>query len=99
MHGGLVQGISPEHASSRFLEIVGLVAEGPETMASASSVLAIIRAAHPELKNKHDKLAFAIHAIFLANGYRLVSTGAAEADPEEGRKFIQLVYSRCELAL
>jgi hypothetical protein len=55
-------------------------------MASASSVLAVIRAAHPELKSKQDRLAFAIHATLLASGYRLVGTGAAEADPEEGRK-------------
>jgi proteasome inhibitor subunit 1 (PI31) len=53
-------------------------------MASASSVLAVIRAAHPELKSKQDRLAFAIHATFLASGYRLVGTGAAEVDPEEG---------------
>lgn len=55
-------------------------------MASASGVLAVIRAAHPELKSKPDKLAFAIHATFLASGYRLVGTGAAEGDPQEKRE-------------
>ncbi|CAK7342754.1 unnamed protein product [Dovyalis caffra] len=39
--------------------------------------MAVIRAARPSFKNSHDKIAFAVHAFFLANGYALTATGPA----------------------
>ena len=47
------------------------------TMANEKSVMAVIRAARPSFKNKHDKVAFAVHAAFLASGYALTATGLA----------------------
>lgn len=44
-------------------------------MASATSVLAIIRAARPQFRSRHEKVVFAAHAVFLASGYRLVGVG------------------------
>lgn len=46
-------------------------------MANEKSVVAVIRAARPSFKNKHDKVAFAVHAAFLASGYALTATGLA----------------------
>ncbi|GKV14465.1 hypothetical protein SLEP1_g25345 [Rubroshorea leprosula] len=37
-------------------------------MANEKSVMAVIRAARPSFRNNHDKIAFAIHASFLASG-------------------------------
>ncbi|KAK9920565.1 hypothetical protein M0R45_029118 [Rubus argutus] len=44
-------------------------------MASDKSVMAVIRAARPSFRNKNDKVAFAIHACFVASGYELIATG------------------------
>uniref|UniRef100_A0A2P2JBF2 Uncharacterized protein MANES_09G098300 n=1 Tax=Rhizophora mucronata TaxID=61149 RepID=A0A2P2JBF2_RHIMU len=44
-------------------------------MANEKSVMAVIRAARPTLRNDHDKVAFAVHASSLAAGYLLVATG------------------------
>ncbi|XP_042481430.1 probable proteasome inhibitor isoform X4 [Macadamia integrifolia] len=44
-------------------------------MATADSVLALIRAYRPSFRNPHDKIAFAVHASFLASGYVLTATG------------------------
>ncbi|XP_028783439.1 probable proteasome inhibitor isoform X2 [Neltuma alba] len=44
-------------------------------MASDKSVMAVIRAARPTFRNKFDKIAFAVHASFLASGYVLTATG------------------------
>ncbi|XP_064946585.1 probable proteasome inhibitor [Musa acuminata AAA Group] len=44
-------------------------------MASESSVMAVIRASRPSFRNPHDKVAFAVHASFLAAGFSLIATG------------------------
>ncbi|XAR67670.1 hypothetical protein NMG60_11002518 [Bertholletia excelsa] len=44
-------------------------------MANEQSVLAVIRATRPSFRNAHDKVAFAVHAAFLASGYVLHATG------------------------
>ncbi|KAJ4972278.1 hypothetical protein NE237_005377 [Protea cynaroides] len=44
-------------------------------MATANSVLALIRAYRPYFRNPHDKVAFAVHASVLASGYVLTATG------------------------
>jgi proteasome inhibitor subunit 1 (PI31) len=44
-------------------------------MASDKSVMAVIRAARPSFRNKNDKVAFAVHACFVASGYELIATG------------------------
>ncbi|CAI9297606.1 unnamed protein product [Lactuca saligna] len=44
-------------------------------MATEQSVLAVIRASRPKFRNSADKIAFAIHSIFLASGYNLNATG------------------------
>ncbi|XP_071698683.1 probable proteasome inhibitor isoform X2 [Rutidosis leptorrhynchoides] len=45
-------------------------------MASEQSVLALIRASRPNFRSSADKIAFAIHSVFLANGFNLNATGA-----------------------
>ncbi|KAK9831386.1 hypothetical protein WJX81_008664 [Elliptochloris bilobata] len=57
-------------------------------MSTPQTLLAIIRAAHPQLRNKHDAVVFAVHAFMLADGYKLVATGkaadeASEAPPDD----------------
>jgi proteasome inhibitor subunit 1 (PI31) len=42
-----------------------------------TGIMAIIRAARPSFRNNHDKIAFAVHASFLASGYVLTATGPA----------------------
>lgn len=37
--------------------------------------MAVIRAARPTFRNPHDKLAFSVHAAFLASGFVLHATG------------------------
>ncbi|KAL2920660.1 putative proteasome inhibitor [Bienertia sinuspersici] len=44
-------------------------------MATEESVKLVIRASRPNFRNNHDKLAFAVHASFLASGFVLISTG------------------------
>ncbi|KAF8395185.1 hypothetical protein HHK36_019127 [Tetracentron sinense] len=44
-------------------------------MVTESSVMAVIRASRPSFRNAHDKVAFAVHASFLASGYPLTATG------------------------
>ncbi|KAH7553759.1 hypothetical protein ACOSP7_029390 [Xanthoceras sorbifolium] len=46
-------------------------------MASDKSVMALIRALKPSFRNDHDKVAFAVHASFLATGHVLTATGSA----------------------
>ncbi|EPS61966.1 hypothetical protein M569_12827, partial [Genlisea aurea] len=46
-------------------------------MATEQSIVAVIRAARPSFRNRHDKVAFAVHAAFLSSGYVLNSTGAS----------------------
>ncbi|ONK61110.1 uncharacterized protein A4U43_C08F26350 [Asparagus officinalis] len=44
-------------------------------MATDNSVMAVIRASRPNFRNPSDRMAFAVHASFLAAGYSLISTG------------------------
>lgn len=44
-------------------------------MATEESVMLVIRASRPNFRNNCDKLAFAVHAVFLAHGFVLISTG------------------------
>ncbi|KAL6987683.1 hypothetical protein U1Q18_013432 [Sarracenia purpurea var. burkii] len=44
-------------------------------MLDEQSVLAVIRAARPTFRNAHDKVAFVVHASFIASGYVLHATG------------------------
>uniref|UniRef100_A0A0D6R5R3 PI31 proteasome regulator N-terminal domain-containing protein n=1 Tax=Araucaria cunninghamii TaxID=56994 RepID=A0A0D6R5R3_ARACU len=43
---------------------------------ATDAVLAVIRASRPSFRNPHDKIAFAVHACFLAAGYSLTATGS-----------------------
>ncbi|XP_074312492.1 putative proteasome inhibitor [Silene latifolia] len=45
-------------------------------MATEQSVIAVIRASRPSFRNNHDKVAFAVHASFLASGFVLTATGS-----------------------
>lgn len=45
-----------------------------------AAVLAVVRASRPQLRTAHDKLAWAVHAYLLAEGFKLVATGAAAED-------------------
>ncbi|XP_041024177.1 probable proteasome inhibitor isoform X2 [Juglans microcarpa x Juglans regia] len=44
-------------------------------MVDDKSVMAVVRAARPSFRNIQDKIAFAVHASFLASGYVLTATG------------------------
>ncbi|OIT39139.1 PREDICTED: probable proteasome inhibitor [Nicotiana attenuata] len=44
-------------------------------MATEQSVMAVIRASRPTFRQAHDKVAFAVHAAFLASGFVLHATG------------------------
>ena len=44
-------------------------------MANDMSVMAVIRASRPSFRNPNDKVAFAVHASFLASGYNLLAAG------------------------
>ncbi|KAK9908073.1 hypothetical protein WJX75_002439 [Coccomyxa subellipsoidea] len=44
-------------------------------MATPQVLLAIVRAARPKFRSKHDRLAYAVHAFLLADGYKLIATG------------------------
>ncbi|BDA44760.1 probable proteasome inhibitor [Coccomyxa sp. Obi] len=44
-------------------------------MATPQVIVAIVRAARPHFRSKYDRLAYAIHAFLLADGYKLVATG------------------------
>ncbi|XP_006441222.2 probable proteasome inhibitor isoform X2 [Citrus clementina] len=50
-------------------------------MPNEKSVMAVIRAARPTFRNDFDKIAFVVHASFLASGHVLTATGPA-ADTE-----------------
>ncbi|XP_057511908.1 probable proteasome inhibitor isoform X2 [Actinidia eriantha] len=45
------------------------------SMVDDNSVMGVIRASRPSFRNAHDKVAFAVHASFLASGYSLLATG------------------------
>ncbi|KAJ7961348.1 Proteasome inhibitor-related [Quillaja saponaria] len=44
-------------------------------MATEKTLMAVIRAARPSFRNDNDKVAFAVHAAFLATGHVLMATG------------------------
>ncbi|XP_050382998.1 probable proteasome inhibitor [Argentina anserina] len=44
-------------------------------MANDKSVMAVIRAARPSFRNANDKVAFAVHASFVASGFQLLAAG------------------------
>ncbi|KAK2657750.1 hypothetical protein Ddye_010802 [Dipteronia dyeriana] len=46
-------------------------------MATDRSVMALIRALKPSFRNDHDRVAFAVHAFFLASGHVSIATGSA----------------------
>ncbi|KAI3921673.1 hypothetical protein MKW98_021835 [Papaver atlanticum] len=46
-------------------------------MANEEGVMAVIRAIRPNFRNAHDKIVFAVHAMFLNSGYFLTATGSA----------------------
>ncbi|MCL7049220.1 hypothetical protein MKW94_004576 [Papaver nudicaule] len=45
-------------------------------MANEEGVMAVIRATRPNFRNAHDKIAFAVHAMFLNSGFLLIATGS-----------------------
>ncbi|WOK96439.1 putative proteasome inhibitor [Canna indica] len=58
-------------------------------MASESSVMAVIRASRPSFRNPHDKVAFAVHASFLAAEFSLIATGSralSDNPPTDGEE-------------
>ncbi|CAH2064190.1 unnamed protein product [Thlaspi arvense] len=46
-----------------------------EPMTNSTAVMATIKSARPTFRNNHDKVAFAVHASFLASGFDLTATG------------------------
>ncbi|KAI3837782.1 hypothetical protein MKX03_008994 [Papaver bracteatum] len=46
-------------------------------MANEEGAMAVIRSARPNFRNAHDKVGFAVHAMFLNFGYFLTATGSA----------------------
>ncbi|GFY82257.1 proteasome inhibitor-like protein [Actinidia rufa] len=44
-------------------------------MVDDNAVMGVIRSSRPSFRNAHDKVAFAVHASFLASGYSLLATG------------------------
>nr|GMC93750.1 probable proteasome inhibitor [Ipomoea batatas] len=44
-------------------------------MATDKTVMMIIRASRPTFRNPYDKVAFAVHASFVASGFVLLATG------------------------
>ncbi|KAI3935567.1 hypothetical protein MKW98_012759 [Papaver atlanticum] len=45
-------------------------------MSNVEGVMAVIRATRPNFRNAHDKLALAVHSMFLNSGYFLTATGS-----------------------
>ncbi|KAF8006306.1 hypothetical protein BT93_K0564 [Corymbia citriodora subsp. variegata] len=43
----------------------------------SKAVIGVVRASRPLFQSRHDRLAFAVHASFLASGYSLAATGPA----------------------
>ncbi|XP_056167989.1 probable proteasome inhibitor isoform X1 [Syzygium oleosum] len=43
----------------------------------SKAVIGVVRASRPLFRSRHDRLAFAVHASFLASGYSLAATGRA----------------------
>lgn len=51
----------------------------------SSAVLAVLRASRPTFRDRAERLVFALHALLLVRGARLISVGqAAEAEPPAG---------------
>eukprot|EP00879_Flechtneria_rotunda_P009335 GHRR01009774.1.p1 GENE.GHRR01009774.1~~GHRR01009774.1.p1 ORF type:complete len:293 (+),score=57.70 GHRR01009774.1:470-1348(+) len=60
---------------AKFVSRRAAVTSTVSAMATAASVLALIRAASPQFRHRLDQLAFAVHAAVLTSGYRLVAVG------------------------
>ncbi|EFN53306.1 hypothetical protein CHLNCDRAFT_136975 [Chlorella variabilis] len=45
-----------------------------------AATLAVVRASRPTFRSAHDKLAFAVHAFLLSEGFKLVAPGVAAED-------------------
>ncbi|GJP69248.1 hypothetical protein CLOP_g192 [Closterium sp. NIES-67] len=55
-------------------------------MASSEAVLALLRAYRPRFESKPDSVAFAVHATFLASGFRCLAVGPDAAEIAAGSK-------------
>ncbi|CAI5483838.1 unnamed protein product [Closterium sp. Yama58-4] len=55
-------------------------------MATSEAVLALLRAYRPRFTSKQDSVAFAIHATFLASGFRCLAVGPEAAEVAAGSK-------------
>lgn len=51
-------------------------------MATEQSLMSVIRASRPTFRGPHDKLAYSIHAAFLAAGFSLTATGSSAFSDE-----------------
>jgi proteasome inhibitor subunit 1 (PI31) len=61
-------------------------------MASGKAVLAIIRAARPQFRSAHDRVAFALHASLLAEGYSLTAVGSAASSDSPPSGWFFLIF-------
>ncbi|KAJ0247049.1 hypothetical protein HA466_0174940 [Hirschfeldia incana] len=51
-------------------------------MANSQTVMLVIRSARPSFRNNRDKVAFVVHASFVASGFRLVAIGRPAFAPD-----------------
>ncbi|XP_013589856.1 PREDICTED: probable proteasome inhibitor [Brassica oleracea var. oleracea] len=65
-------------------------------MANSDTVMLVIRSSRPQFRNNRDKIAFVVHASFIASGYKLVATGrpafaedALSSSPSQGEVGIE----------
>ncbi|KAJ4885239.1 putative proteasome inhibitor [Raphanus sativus] len=65
-------------------------------MANSDTVMLVIRSSRPQFRNNSDKIAFVVHASFIASGYKLVATGrpafaedALSSSPSQGEVGIE----------
>lgn len=71
----------------------------------SKAVIGVVRASRPLFRSRHDRLAFAVHATFLASGYSLAATGpaayAADAlsSSSTGESSIVLLHARARMIL
>jgi hypothetical protein len=62
-------------------------------MASGKAVLAIIKAARPQFRSAHDRVAFAVHASLLAEGYSLTAVGSAATSDSPPAGWFSLCFN------
>ncbi|CAF2058569.1 hypothetical protein Bca4012_099528 [Brassica carinata] len=65
-------------------------------MANSDTVMLVIRSSRPQFRHNCDKIAFVVHASFIASGYKLVATGrpafaedALSSSPSQGEVGIE----------